>query len=131
MHLLREPAVSRKPIACTEGNQKIVTAKRAADADGEDGEQEVKDGEAGGVDVATAVAETEHTVEDGAEGEADEGAEGALPEDGEEEPIFDRTAGCGVCEGEEADVKEGKAYAVVAAYKIPSMTMVVTKRAVA
>ena len=88
-----EPAVRGEAVAGAKGDEEVVDAKGGADADGEEGEEEVEDEEGRFRYVVAAGDEAEGSVEAVADEEADEDAEGALPEDCPEDPLCERTFG--------------------------------------
>lgn len=110
-----EPAVPGEGGAGAEADEKVVRSQRTADADAEDGQEEVEDEEGEVLDVAVLLAHLEEVVGGSADDDADQGADQALPEDHVEEEIFDRFACGGFGDGEETGVEERVADPVVAA----------------
>lgn len=70
--LVGEPTVPCEAVAGAEGNEEIVHAECGADADGEDGEEEIEDEEGGRADVVPALREPEASIETVADDEPDQ-----------------------------------------------------------
>ena len=87
--LLAKPAVPGKPVAATESDQEVIAAQCAPNAYAKNGQEDVKNRETCIVDVAPLVTEAEDPVEDGSDRQANEGAETALPQQGDQSPLLE------------------------------------------
>jgi len=106
LDLLAEPAVASKAVASSESYKEIVRAKDAAYADAKNCEKQIKDDHTGGVNVTSTIGEAQESVEDSADDETNCNAQGALPENSDEEVLLDSSFGGGVNECVQSNVEE-------------------------
>ena len=111
--LFRKPAVSRKPVAGTEGHKKVVSAERAPKSYAEKCHEKVEDRKTRRVNISTIRTETKDSVGDCANHNSGEGAKHTLPENRNENPFFHGSTDSAVLEDRKTDEKERKGNAIV------------------
>jgi len=104
--LLAEPAVASKAIASSECYKEIVRAKDAAYSYAENCEKQIEDDHTGRINVASAIRETQESVEDSADDETNCNAQSALPEDSDEEVVLDSSFRSGMNKCVQSDIEE-------------------------